>query len=70
MPQGKPAGMRCAQLNTHNRCLIFGKPERPQVCGQLRPSDEMCGANADAALVWLTQLEHATRPTSAIRASG
>jgi len=62
MPHGKPAGVRCAQLDDANRCMIFGRPERPAVCGQLMASAEMCGADAGAAMVWLTQLESATRP--------
>ncbi|GAK84964.1 hypothetical protein JCM19238_2544 [Vibrio ponticus] len=28
MPNGKPAGVRCIQLNEHNLCKIFGQPER------------------------------------------
>jgi Fe-S-cluster containining protein len=62
MPQGKPAGVRCVQLDDQQRCLIFGQPGRPAVCAQLMPSAEMCGASADTAMVWLTQLENATRP--------
>lgn len=63
MPQGKPAGVRCVQLGDANQCLIFGKPERPHVCGQLTPAMDMCGTNAAAALTWLTQLEWATSPS-------
>ncbi|MGQ2981655.1 MAG: YkgJ family cysteine cluster protein [Polaromonas sp.] len=62
MPQGKPAGVRCVQLDAANACRIFGQPERPAVCGQLMPSAEMCGTNASAAMVWLTSLERATAP--------
>jgi uncharacterized protein len=62
MPRGKPAGVRCVQLDAANNCLIFGRPERPAVCGQLQPSMEMCGGDAAAALVWLAQLERATSP--------
>jgi uncharacterized protein len=62
MPHGKPAGVRCAQLDEANRCLIFGRPERPAVCRQLMASVEMCGADAPTALAWLTQLERATVP--------
>ena len=62
MPQGKPAGVRCVQLDDTNACRIFGQPERPAVCGQLAPSAEMCGASASAALAWLTGLERATAP--------
>ena len=64
MPNGKPAGVRCLQLDEDNRCLIFSDPARPLVCGQLRPSQEMCGTSAAVALAWLTQLEADTRPTS------
>jgi Fe-S-cluster containining protein len=62
MPLGKPAGVRCVQLSADNRCLIFGQPSRPAVCGQLQPSREMCQDNAQQALAWLTQLEAETAP--------
>src|SRR5512144_758500 len=61
MPAGKPAGARCAQLTPENQCRVFGRPERPAVCGSLRPSAEMCGANRDEALAALQQLEQLTR---------
>ena len=63
MPQGKPAGVRCVQLDADLRCRFFGRPERPAVCGQLRPAAEMCGPVDDGgrhALRWLTALEAAT----------
>ncbi len=62
MPNGKPAGVRCAQLSEDNACRIFGKPERPQVCIGLRPSQSMCGDNREQALVFLSALELATSP--------
>ncbi|HNP69922.1 MAG TPA: YkgJ family cysteine cluster protein [Kouleothrix sp.] len=62
MPNGKPAGVRCAQLTPDNRCMLFGHPERPAVCISLRPSREMCGETSAQALIWLTQLEQATAP--------
>ncbi len=62
MPGGKPAGMRCVQLDEAKRCRLFGQPERPAVCRQLQPSPEMCGASTAEALVWLTKLERDTRP--------
>jgi hypothetical protein len=63
MPQGKPAGVRCVQLTPDNCCRIYGRPERPAVCERLRPNPEMCGETAEHAMVWLTALEDATRPT-------
>ena len=60
MPNGKPAGVRCAQLTDDNRCRIFGQPERPRVCTQLRPSAEMCGATNAEAMTYLIRLERST----------
>lgn len=62
MPDGKPAGVPCVQLDAQLRCRIFGQPQRPAVCGGLQPSAEMCGADRDQAMVWLTRLEQATAP--------
>ena len=62
MPNGKPAGVRCAQLSSDNRCLLFGQAGRPRVCVELRPGPEMCGENDAAAMVYLTDLEERTRP--------
>jgi len=61
MPHGKPAGMRCVQLDADDRCRLFGRPERPAVCASLAPSAEMCGASREQALTWIAQLERATR---------
>jgi Fe-S-cluster containining protein len=62
MPQGKPAGVRCVQLDASGRCMIFGQPERPAFCGSLKASAEMCGNSAAEAMQWLTLLEIATQP--------
>ena len=62
MPNGKPAGVRCVQLTADNRCLLFGLPERPEVCVRLRPNREMCGETAEEALAWLAELERPTAP--------
>jgi Fe-S-cluster containining protein len=62
MPKGKPAGVRCIQLDEQDRCKIFGRPERPAVCGSLRPSEDMCGGSREQALRWLGQLDAHTRP--------
>lgn len=62
MPDGKPAGVRCVQLDEHNRCRLFGQPERPLVCRSLAPSAEMCGSSDQEALVRLSVLERLTRP--------
>ena len=62
MPLGKPAGVRCVQLDAVHRCRLFGKPERPDICGRLRPQAAMCGSSRDQALAILVHLESATAP--------
>lgn len=62
MPQGKPAGVRCVQLDEGNRCGLFGRPERPAFCASLKPGPEMCGNSRTEALATLAALEIATRP--------
>ena len=66
MPQGKPAGVRCVQLDDDLRCRLFGKPERPAFCASLRPGADMCGSSAAEALALLAALERATAPTPAL----
>jgi hypothetical protein len=62
MPHGKPHGIPCVQLLPDYRCALFGKPERPAVCVSLRPTEEMCGATREEALMFLAKLELATAP--------
>ncbi len=62
MPLGKPAGVRCIQLDDRNACRLFGQPERPAVCASLAPSEAMCGSSRDHAMVWLQTLEDLTAP--------
>ena len=64
MPGGKPAGVRCIQLDDEERCRIFGQPERPAVCASLMPHRDMCGDSRPQAMHWLTHLEHQTRPAA------
>lgn len=60
MPAGKPAGVRCVQLDGDDRCKLFGRPSRPAVCGSLRPQAEMCGNTREHALHYLRRLEEQT----------
>ena len=62
VPTGKPAGVRCVQLDAQERCRLFGRPERPVVCTSLSPAIEMCGDSREQALTWLARLEVATVP--------
>lgn len=67
MPQGKPAGVPCVQLDEALRCRLFGHPDRPACCGGLQPTMEMCGSERTFALQWLTRLEEETRPAAVLR---
>ncbi|MGO1297529.1 MAG: YkgJ family cysteine cluster protein [Vibrio sp.] len=60
MPNGKPAGVRCIQLNQDNLCQLFGKPERPAVCRQFQADDEICGKDATQAITIISELESLT----------
>jgi Fe-S-cluster containining protein len=60
MPHGKPAGVRCLQLDERNGCRIFGQPGRPRVCASLMPSAEMCGTSREQAMFYLAELERLT----------
>lgn len=62
MPQGKPAGVACVQLDEALRCRLFASPERPAVCASLRPETGMCAENAEQAMALLAWLETATQP--------
>jgi hypothetical protein len=59
MPDGKPAGERCLHLDARNLCELFGKPERPKVCGGFKAEVEVCGNDRDEAIRiigWLEQM--------------
>ncbi|QOY96818.1 proteinase inhibitor [Massilia sp. UMI-21] len=59
---GKPAGVRCVQLDDQERCRIFQHPERPAVCSSLQPDEQMCGSNREHAMHWLGWLQRQTDP--------
>ncbi|MCG9649433.1 YkgJ family cysteine cluster protein [Vibrio brasiliensis] len=60
MPNGKPAGVRCIQLNEENLCKLFGQQERPEVCHQFKPCPVVCGSTNDEAIKNITELEALT----------
>jgi Fe-S-cluster containining protein len=61
MPQGKPAGVRCVQLDEDNLCRLFGEAERPVVCRSFSASIDGCGENREEAVLILRELEEMTR---------
>lgn len=60
MPEGKPAGVRCIQLDDNNLCRLFGQGSRPVVCASFQPDAMICGTTNEQALWVLNDLEQAT----------
>ena len=61
MPNGKPAGVRCVQLDNDNLCRLFAQPERPALCSAFQASPSVCGESPEQALELIHLLELATR---------
>lgn len=61
MPDGKPAGVRCVQLDEQNLCRLFGDPRRPGLCARFDFDASLCGDSRDTALERIAALEIATR---------
>ena len=60
MPEGKPAGVRCVQLDEGNLCRLFGRPERPAVCSRFSADPLVCGETGEQAIRLLGELEQLT----------
>ncbi|WP_458525847.1 YkgJ family cysteine cluster protein [Onishia taeanensis] len=60
MPRGKPAGVRCVQLDEDNLCRLFGDPSRPNVCARFVFDQELCGSHRDEALARIAHWETLT----------
>jgi uncharacterized protein len=60
MPNGKPAGVPCVQLDEQNRCQLFDNEDRPALCSRFQAGPEICGNSRDEALSLITQLEQIT----------
>lgn len=60
MPHGKPAGVRCVQLDEHNLCRLFGAPNRPTVCERFAFDSALCGEDRTQALQRIAMLECGT----------
>jgi len=60
MPDGKPAGVRCVQLDERNLCKLFGDSRRPMVCAAFDADADACGSSNEQALQILTEWERIT----------
>jgi len=61
MPEGKPAGVRCVQLDDDNLCRLFGDSRRPVVCERFDYDPVLCLDSREQALMVLAEWERATR---------
>ena len=61
MPQGKPAGTRCVNLDDNNLCRLYGRPDRPAFCRGYRPDPAVCGGGFQEAMANIAILEESTR---------
>ena len=59
MPEGKPAGVPCVQLDEFYQCRLFGLPERPAVCREFQAEPAICGDSREQAIRILSDLESA-----------
>lgn len=57
MPEGKPAGVPCVQLDEQGHCRLFGLPERPAACARFQAEIAFCGESRAEAIRILTDLE-------------
>ncbi len=60
MPNGKPAGERCIQLDVNNLCKLFGSDDRPDVCANFSAEKWVCGDDNEQAMLIITDLEAST----------
>ena len=64
MPNGKPAGVACINLDPIDySCTIWGKPNYPDLCRQFIPCADVCGDTREQALLLIGDLEVKTAPS-------
>lgn len=61
MPNGKPAGVRCVQLDEQNLCQLFGHLDRPLVCSSFQADVCVCGDTQEQAIKILSEWELLTQ---------
>lgn len=63
MPDGKPAGIMCVNLDPLSyRCRIWGSALYPDTCRRFSAEKSVCGENRDEALEIISLLERQTAP--------
>ena len=64
LPEGKPPGLRCINLDENLLCRVWGTDDYPEVCRAFTPTLEMCGENREHAMAYLKELERLTGSVS------
>jgi hypothetical protein len=65
MPDGKPAGVMCVNLDRETYlCRIWGTDEYPDVCHRFIADENVCGTNRGDALELIAILERDTAASS------
>lgn len=63
MPEGKPAGVTCVNLDRQTlRCTVWGTEAYPDVCKNFSAKEEHCGQTRAEAVRLLGYYEEATKP--------
>ncbi len=63
MPNGKPAGVICANLDTNTwQCKIWGQDNYPKLCDNFKANIDSCGDNREEAIKLIGDWEYRTRP--------
>jgi hypothetical protein len=63
MPNGKPAGVPCVNLDPESYlCRIWGTDAYPDVCRAFTATQEVCGTRRGEALERISRLEAETAP--------
>lgn len=57
MPDGKPANVRCVNLDKNNKCRIFNSINRPKVCSEYKPDSTFCGKSFEEAMDNLLKIQ-------------
>jgi Fe-S-cluster containining protein len=62
MPEGKPAGVACFNLNLNDyTCSIWDSEQYPLTCQQFLPAADSCGENREEAIRLIGEMELNTR---------
>lgn len=62
MPEGKPPGVRCINLDNKNRCKIHNSSIYPDVCMNFTADKFYCGNTDEEAYYLINKIEQDTKP--------